>query len=112
MDRVETPKADTRRERGRLVQELLIDRDLVHATQLATGVRYRRRTAEEHSAHNLDASKHARDPFCGGVPPQETAQGRGLDLTLDKLHNRGGVEVELQRSTSRMADNSADAAIP
>lgn len=112
MDRVETPKAHTRRECGCLVQEVLIDRDLIHAAQLATGVRDGRGTAGAHGAYDLDASEHARDAFGGCVPPQEPAQGGGLDLTLHELHDGGGVEVELQRSPSRMADNSADAAIP
>ena len=112
MDRVETPNTNTRREHGCLVEEVLIDRDLMHASQLATRVGDRRRTGWEYRAHNLDASEHARDPFGRVVPPKEPAQRRGLSLALYEFHDCGRVEVELQRSSSRMADNSADAAIP
>ncbi len=61
---------------------------------------------------HLDTGKCARHELVGAVTTQEPSQGIRLRFSLDKLHQRGRIQVEPHGSSSRIAANRAEAWIP
>lgn len=68
--------------------------------------------AGDDGTNDLHPRQGARHSFVRAVPPQLAPQGVGLGLRLNQLHDRRGIQVELQRSSSRIAASAADASIP
>lgn len=77
----------------------------MHAGELAAGFGDRRGAAGLDGSDDFDAGEGACHPFVESVAAEVPPQGLRLCLFLYKLHDRRRVEVDPQRSFSRIASN-------
>src|SRR5437764_11581462 len=102
MNGVEAAQEGAGTERCRGVKERGVEVDLVKPSQLTASLGYGQGTTGLHRAHDLDARQCACHPFVGSMAAQVASESFGLRLLLDQLHDGRGVQVQPQRSSSRI----------
>lgn len=94
------------------VEKIRVEAHLVDPGELPACVGYRLRASRHDSAHDLYSGKSARHLPVVAMPAQESPQGGGLCLSLDELHECRRVDVQLHRSSARIAARVAEACTP
>lgn len=109
---VEASQDGPRRQHRSTVEQGSVEFDLVHARELAAHLGGRRSTAVLDGARHFDTGQSAGDTFVSPMATQEPPEGLGFRFLLHELHDGGGVEVDLQRSPSRISLSWPDASMP
>lgn len=109
---VEVSQDGPRRQHRSTVEQGSVEFDLVHASELTARLGDRRRTAVLDGAHHFDMGQSAGHPFVSPMATEEPPEGLGFRFLLHELHDGGGVEVDLQRSSSRISFSWPDASMP
>lgn len=109
---VEAPQDGPWREHRSTIEQGGLDLDLVHPSELAARLPDRGSTAGLDGAHHFDARQSAGHPFVSPMATEEPPERLGFRLLLYELHDGGGVEVDPQRSSSRISFSWPDASMP
>ena len=112
MNGVQASQQRSRSHRGSHVEQCGVDIDLVQARKLAPGPGDGWRAARLDGANDLDPRQGARHPLVRSMSTQVPAEGLGLSFLLHELHDGGGIEIYLQRSSCRIAASDTEASIP
>lgn len=94
------------------IEEIPVEIDLVESGELAPRVGDGRLSPGEHGPDDLHSGEGAGHTPLVLAFTKEAAQRVGLDFALHQLHDGRRVEIELQRSSARIAARVAPAAIP
>ena len=112
MDRVQATQPRSWRERAGAIEQVVAQRDLGDAAKLATGVGNRSGTARQNGTDEFDAGERAGNAEIVPVATKVATQARRLGFPLHELDQCRSVQVQLHRSSSRMAASAADASMP
>lgn len=98
MNGVKTAQLDMRGQRRCAIENLRTQKYLVDSRKLTPRVCDSGRSTGEDGSHHFHSRKCARHGLVRTMTTQEASKGIGLRLSLDELHQCGGVKVEPQRS--------------
>ena len=109
MDGVERPQDRCRPQHGRSVEQVAVHVDLIDPGQLPSSMRDRPGPSRGSGPDDFDPGEGAGNSPVGAVPAEEAPERVRLGFAPNELHESRRVEIELQRSFSRMVANTEDA---
>ncbi len=112
MDRVKAAQECSRRDASGAVEQRPVHVDLMQASELAAGLGHRRGAADLDGSYDLEAREGTGQLLVESMEAEVPPQGIGLGLLLHELHDRRRIEVDLQRSSSRITVKRPDASNP